>query len=482
MLATHEKKYTKGREFTPHDELPFDVAVIGSGASGVLVAAQFRRNAPIHGRLALVGACDRPGRGMAYETLNPSHLLNVRAANMSAFPDDMDHFMRWLQYRNPDAHAKTFAPRSVYGDYLADLLNVPSKGFASIERMTGTAVDLTKSNGLWSVHLADGSSFRARTVVLALGNLPPGDPLKLQNKFIPAYWSNPWVPDVAQGLPQNAPVLLIGTGLTMVDMVMSLREEGHRGHIYAISRHGRLPQEHSDFSRRPIQKLPGGLDSPVSAIRWLRKEIENARREGYNWRAVIDGIRPHTAAIWRSWSLSQRVSFLRHASNLWDVHRHRTAPEIHMQIEHLIAQGVLSIHRGKIDALYSTEQGLVVSWQPAGRDSEILQVARVINCTGPARDYLKASLPLIAALRRSGFLTPDPLRQGVETDNDGRLIGGYGTPIDGLFTLGPPRIAGLWESIAIPEIRSQAAALVKLLVSSTVNVPLSSYSRNEVIQ
>lgn len=475
MLATHEKKYTQGNEFMVRNEPPFDVAVIGAGASGVLIAAQFRRNAPAQGRLALIGANQHPGRGAAYETPYRSHLLNVRAANMSAFPDDMDHFLRWLQHRDPDTHAKTFAPRSVYGDYLADLLKVPAKGFASITRLTATAIDMNKSNGLWSVHLDNGSSILARNVVLALGNQPPGDPIQLQSKFMPAYWRNPWVPDVALGLPTHAPVLLIGTGLTMVDVVMALREEGHRGPVYAISRHGHLPREHSDFPRRPTIKLPAGLDSPAGALRWLRKEIEIAQREGYNWRSVIDGIRPHTATIWRSWSVPQRASFLRHARNLWDIHRHRIAPVIYRQIQELLAQGNLSIHRGQIDSMYAIAQGMAVNWQPLdSKELKTLQVARVINCTGPATDYARVVQPLIVSLRRSGWLTSDALGLGVETDGDGQLLNPDGDPVPGLFAIGPLRIPALWESTTIPEIRLQAAALVKLLISITSDVSLSS--------
>ena len=478
MLSTREKKPGQSYDFAVIAEPPFDVAIIGAGASGTLLAAQLRRNAPVYSRLALVGTGNRGARGIAYETAYRSHLLNVRAGNMSAFPDDMDHFVRWLGGRDTDAHVKTFAPRSVYGDYLADILNVPSMGLAPIQRFGAQAIDLTRSNEVWSVHLEDGSSILARTVVLALGNLPPEDPLKLKNKFVPGYLQNPWVPNLASGLAQNAPVLLIGTGLTMVDVIMSLREDGHRGHIYAISRHGRLPEEHLDFARRPIQKLPAGLDSPARVMRWLRREIEIAGREGYDWRAVIDGLRPHTSAIWGSWSLARRASFLRHARNLWDVHRHRIAPQIFTQIHELIAEGTLSIYRGRITSLYTTGQGLAVSWLPDGNSSlGILPAARVINCTGPARDYSRVDLPIVASLRESGWLTPDRLRLGVETDNDGRLLGVDGNPVDGLYTLGPLRIPGLWESIAIPEIRMQAATLARLLISNTIHISYSTHSR-----
>ena len=454
-------------------ELPFDVAVIGAGASGALLAAQFARTAPDGGRLALIGAGNRVARGLAYETVYKANLLNVMAGNMSAFPDDREHFARWLASRLPNADAKTFAPRRLYGDYLAEIL-AESLRVSSVVPINGSAINLTRSDGLWSVQLEHGATVRAQSVVLAFGNLPPAhDPLDV-SQISEFYHRSPWSPDALLGLPAEAPVLLIGSGLTMVDVSLSLREAGHRGPIQAVSRHGRLSQFHQPYNPHPLADLPAAFHTPFRAMRWIRAEVESVQHAGGDWRAVIDSLRPHTANIWHGWTLAQRATFLRHARSLWDIHRHRMAPEIADQLADMVTQGTLSIHAGRITGAERDGHMAKISLRSATTgESFSLWAARVINCTGPERDYARARSPLVASIRAQGWLSPDPLRLGIETDIDGRLIGSDGSPVPGLFSLGPPRMPALWESIAIPEIRLQAAGLARLLISESVGARLA---------
>jgi uncharacterized NAD(P)/FAD-binding protein YdhS len=443
----------------------FDVAVIGAGASGALVMAQLRRQAPEHGRLALIGAGPRAARGVAYETHYQTNRLNVAAGNMSAFPDDREHFVRWLSAHLPGTDARTFAPRTVYGDYLADILAEDLPG-ATVFSTPHRAIGLYKESDQWIVYLDDGNTLAAHAVALALGNLAPNDPFNLGPETPSAYFRNPWAANVADGLAPDAPVVLIGTGLTMVDVALALREQGHRGPLSAISHHGRLPQAHATYSPRPLAQLPQAFDAPYSALGWVRDEISAS--DG-NWRAVIDSLRPHTAAIWRGWTLPQRASFLRHARNLWDIHRHRMAPEVAAQVGELLQSGTLSISQGRPVALESVENGLIVTWRETGSGAlQQIRAARVVNCTGPNRDYRRVNSPLLTGLRQRGWLTTDALQLGWKTDAQGQLIGANGDPVSGLFTIGPLRIPDLWESVAIPEIRTQAADLAALLVSETV--------------
>jgi len=458
-----------------HDYLStkeFDVAIVGAGASGALVAAQLRNVWP-EARVALVGNAARPARGVAYDTPYQSHLLNVRAGNMSAFPDDRDHFTRWLAHRRPAATGADFAPRTLYGDYLAEILAEALHAPTPIMPITGEVVSVMRYGDRWLLQLADGAALIARNVVLAVGNLPPNDPSGF-SADLPGYWNNPWAADVAANLAPDAPVLIIGTGLTMVDVVLALRETGHCGHIAALSHHGRLYQQYRSFTPHPLAQLPADFDSPHRALRWLRNEIERAQREGNNWRAVIDSLRPHTATIWQQWSPTQRASFVRHGRNLWDIHRHRIAPPVGAQLDELIAQGTLNIHAGRVLSAEATAQGVKVNWLPKDDDQpQQFEVARVINCTGPNRDYGRVNTPLITSLRDGGWLTPDPLKLGWVTDDEGRLIDVAGNSVAGLYAIGPLRIAGLWESIAMPEIRVQAAALAKLLVAEAQAEPLA---------
>ncbi len=414
----------------------FDVAIIGAGASGTLTAVQAARAGLSVG---VIDAGARAARGLAYGTPYGAHLLNVPAGRMSAFPDDPEHFLRWLRGRMRDAHAGTFAPRALYGDYLASLLMASEE----VVRVGGSAVGLMEG---WTVHLQDGRTVGAQSVVLALGNLPPNDPLDLNGEAPPEYIRDPWAPGASLGLDHDAPVLLIGTGLTALDIAIALRHDGHRGPIYALSRHGRLPQPHAPATPAPLTSVP--FTTPLDGLRWARQQPD--------WRAAIDSLRPFTSSIWSSWSLQQRGSFLRHMRNLWDVHRHRHAPE---------ASTPLEVLRGRI---VSMSPGLIVRWRPSGSDDvRELRVARAINCTGPACDYSRIDLPLVEQMRRAGWLVPDVLRLGVETDASGRMLSASGSPVHGLFTLGPLRRPALWESTAIPEIREQAAQLAKVLGAPT---------------
>jgi uncharacterized NAD(P)/FAD-binding protein YdhS len=444
----------------------YDVVVIGAGASGALVAAQFKRYAQPGARLALIGPGSRPARGVAYETPYLANVLNVPTGNMSAFPGDREHFVRWLAARLPGADRTTFAPRRLYGDYLAGILQETLQGEA-VKLLDATVTSLKNDDELWTVQLDSGQTIQAHTVVLAVGNaLIPDDPLDF-SAVSSRYRKNPWAPDAIQGLPGNAPVLLVGTGLTTVDVALSLRESGHTGPIHAVSRHGRLCQNHQPHRPAPLAELPVEFKTVLGALRWTRKTIAELQTAGGDWRAIIDSLRPHTATIWHNWTLEQRRAFLRHVRNVWDIHRHRMAPEVAAQLGILLADGVLTIHAGRLLAAEPAGASVRVTIHLTGSGENLtLDVSRVINCTGPSRSYAKTEIPLLASMREQRWLTPDPLHLGIKTDAAGHLIDVDGAIINNLFTIGPLRIPYLFESIAMPEIRVQAEELGKLLAES----------------
>jgi uncharacterized NAD(P)/FAD-binding protein YdhS len=441
----------------------FDLAVIGAGASGVLLAAHMAHAGP-ELRVALLDAGGRAARGLAYGTPYGAHLLNVPAAKMSAFVDDPDHFVEWLKIQSPGAHGRTYAARSLYGDYLADVLGTIAGPHGPISRVAGTAIGLTREAHGWKVHLHDGRTIVATSLVLALGNLPPANPIQPDAGAPSNYLRDPWGPGAAQGLSAEAPVLIIGTGLTMVDLVLALRAEGHRGTIHGISRRGLLPQAHAPYL--PLTRsMPLLSGSPRTVLRSLRKELGMALGEGHDWRAIIDALRPQTHVIWQAWTLAERASFLRHARPWWEIHRHRLAPEVADELHALLESGSLVVHRGRIVSMGETTDGVEVEWRDASDSPSRLEVARVINCTGPDTNYATVDLPLVVQMRRAGWLVPDTLGLGVESDKDGRLLAPDGTVVPELFTIGPLRRPALWESTAIPEIRAQADRLARLIVA-----------------
>ena len=446
----------------------YHVAVIGDGASGTLVAAQLNRLAPPHAKLAIIGSQSQPARGIAYETAFQTNLLNVPAGNMSAFPGDMDHFVNWLKTSLPGSDAGTFVPRRIYGDYLSAIFEDSLNSSPRMDYFNASVRTLIRKDDKWMVYFDNGTSLESTSIVLALGNLLlPGSPIDF-NAAGSAYHLNPWSSEINKDLKTDAPVLLIGTGLTMVDVTLSLREAGHRGPIHAISRHGRLYQTHGSYQPRPLNKLPEELKSPLSALRWVRREIKNAERDGTNWRAVIDSLRPHTSTIWNFWSQAQRTAFLRHVRNFWDIHRHRMPPETSNQLRMLVEEGTLVLHTGRLISVDSNDNGLSVHWQDVETGKSTINVDRIINCTGPSRDITRVQSSLVIGLLTDGWITPDPLGLGPQTDLQGRLLHTNGQVSPNLYTIGPLRIASLWESIAIPEIRNQALELARLLISESI--------------
>ena len=446
-------------------EHTFDVAVIGAGASGTLLASQYHKRAVPGARLALIDAAARPGRGVAYETPFLANVLNGPAGNMSAFPDDKLHFVRWIAKRLPYADESTFAPRTVYGDYLEEILAESLQG-DSVQLVKARATGLYLQGGFWIVPLHDGRTIAARAIVLAIGNaLIPADPLNV-SRITPYYRGTPWGADAVRGLADDASVLLIGTGLTTVDVALSLRETGHRGPLYAVSRHGKLYQHHRPYTPKPLDALPSEFLSPRGAFRWVRSAIGTQQAAGGDWRAVIDSLRPHIPQIWHGWTLRQRASFLRHIRNLWDIHRHRMAPEVFTQLTGLLDDGTLTIYAGRL--LTAETDGLQarVTIRAAHSEDVISVLAdRVINCTGPSRNYTTTDIPPIAGMREQGLLRPDPLKLGIESDAEGRLIAADGSIVHDIYTIGPLRIPSLFESIAMPEIRVQAEKLATVLAA-----------------
>jgi uncharacterized NAD(P)/FAD-binding protein YdhS len=453
-----------------------DVLIVGAGASGTLLAAQLARQTPPPRVLVLDGD-QSAGRGAAYRTACTDHLLNVPARGMTALADEPQHFHQWLTQRLPGASAGTFASRSLYGDYLHELLaEACARGSTTLRADRAVAAHgldhVEHADGpRWRVRLSSGVHVQADQVVLAWGNFTPAPPPgceavagpEAQSLFI----NDPWRSDLANGLTSGAgqeqAVLMLGSGLTMYDVALALRQRGHRGPLHALSRHGRVPHAHAVYPACELSGAPP-LGSPRAAAHWLRGEAERVMRAGGNWRAVIDAVRPHNQALWQSWTLAQKRAFMRHLRGIWDVHRHRAAPEIAQRVEAMRQTGELTLHRGRLASIEPVADGAVLArWTAPDGQLQEQRYARVINCTGLSSDYRALRQDLIAQLREAGWLSPDPLGLGILTTPAGQLLASTGQPAPGLYTLGPPRRAQLWESIAVPELRVQAVALAERL-------------------
>jgi uncharacterized NAD(P)/FAD-binding protein YdhS len=435
------------------------VAIVGGGFSGALQAINLLRNDGPDA--VLIERRPEVGRGVAYSAADPGLLLNVRAANMSALPDEPTHFTDWLQRRGLPMAG--FVPRIIYGEYLAELLQATrAQAPHRLEVLQAEAVRAGVSADGVSVGLADGRTIVADALVLAIGNLPPAPPDPLDPDIMPpgTYAADPWAPSIAEDLAEEDLVLVIGTGLTMVDAVLLLDNKGFRGRIVALSRRGLMPRPHE--TGMPV---PGGLRErpPIEVTRLLREVRERAAELG--WHAAVDELRPYTRGLWLAASEQQRARFLRHLRPWWEVHRHRIAPAVAERLAHLRAEGRLRIIAGKMLGFDPLGSRLVEArWRARGRDDiERLPVRRVINCSGPRIDVNRTGEPLLRQLRADGLIVPDSAGLGLAVDQHSHLIGADGTASPRLFALGPMTRGTFWEITAVPDIRIQTWELARRL-------------------
>jgi uncharacterized NAD(P)/FAD-binding protein YdhS/glyoxylase-like metal-dependent hydrolase (beta-lactamase superfamily II) len=464
------------------------IVIIGGGFSGMMVAIHLLQNANTSLRIKLIERRMEVGKGVAYSTAVEEHLLNVPAGKMSAFPDQPDHFLTWLKQQEQYPNSRsvtptTFAPRSVYGDYLQTIFRNAITDVSSparLERITAEAIAIEPSHhhGAW-IRLSTGESLQADQVVLALGNFPAACPIQgLTDRQIKEAWD--W--GATHQLDPDDNVLLVGTGLTMADMVVTLHQQGHQGQIHAISRHGLLPQRHQLGTAYPL--FLDAEQAPETArglLQRVRQAIAEVAAQGQDWRAVMDSLRPITPALWQQLPLLEQQRFLRHIKAYWEVCRHRIAPKVADTLEELLRSGQLTCHAGRIKTCEALEQGIKVTVCERGTKNSLdFQVQRIINCTGSKEDYSQLQHPLLVSLRSQKLIRAHVLT-GLETTEAGKVIDAEGNASNWLYTLGAARKGNLWETTAIPELRVQAQALaLTLLQSSSIKGAIPKSDRSTI--
>jgi uncharacterized NAD(P)/FAD-binding protein YdhS len=447
------------------------ITVVGAGFSGTLLSLHLLRHCPSGTHIRLIERNRQFGPGQAYSTENPNHLLNVPAGRMSAFPDRAAHFLDWLQARPMHElngvmpHGGSFVPRRLFGRYIRQQLHDALRRRSSVhlELLHGSVTSIAQEPRNLRLHMAGGHDMATDIAVLALGNFTP-EPIPVADSafYDPAlYCPDPWSPRAFAGLDPAAPVLLIGAGLTMVDAVISLLDQGHVGPIHAVSRRGLLPRCHTSAVAAPRE--PMAYPSGVRALtRFLRTQAEHALAAGGTWQSVIDGLRPVTQEIWSTLSAEDRGRFLRHLRTWWDVHRHRIAAPVAARIEAARASGQLRVHAGRLRGYENTGGMMTVRFRPRGGDAiATLHVARVVNCSGPGADYLRVADPLVRSLLTDGVGRPDPSRLGLDVSENCALRSGSGAESRRLFAVGPITKGAFWEMTAVPDIRLQCEQLAQ---------------------
>ena len=455
------------------------VAIVGGGAAGVLAAVHLRRRKP-EAQITLIDASGRPGTGAAYGTDDPTFLLNVPAQRMSAWPDDPDRFCRWLDERAV-APLESFAPRLAYGRYLQEQL-----AGADVRIETAEVVGVMPGAPA-RVALNDGRSLSADAIVLASGRPEGGMPDSLERAFAPVLALgagsttdgqvvvDPWAPGAlaALGARRPASVLVIGSGLTGVDVALHLIARGAT--VTLLSRHGVLPRRFRATGAPTEVPNIDALAAEVSLEQLrtaLGADLAHAREDGADWRQVIDAVRPRTAGLWRSLGWEDQRRFLREDLRQWEVLRHRMPPSIADAIHAAIDGGQLIIEAGEVADVSLRGSGveLVVTTS----DGSVRRRGdAVVVATGTAWDRRSLQRSALwSNLLAADVASLHPCGVGVRLDADGYLIDAAGGTVPGIVCLGSIRQGEVWETTAIPEIRAQAAAIAELLADGTPHRPV----------
>lgn len=440
------------------------IIIVVGGASGVLMACHLLRDRRDDCVVTLIERRETIGPGLAFSTDRPEHLLNVRAANMSAFSDDPLHFWRWLVEQGAEQsglcpNPYCFVPRPLYGQYIGSLIGDAAAGLDRQDRLhivRGECRAIEERPTGVAVTLADGTTHLGQIVILATGN----DAYDWEQA---GRYRSPWREAPIERRDSTLPILILGTGLSMVDYVLTLLQQGHAGPIYALSRRGLLPQQHRDVPALQVSKedVPFGVGAKA-LLRWFRVLLAQHQKGGGDWRSVVDGIRPQSQEIWWKLSTASKGRFLEHVRAYWDVHRHRVAPQIGARLQALIASGQLRVLAGKIVAVDERERGAEVSYRLRGRTaSETLAVERIVDCRGIVTDPQASANPVIASLLDQGLARADALRIGIDVSVNCAVLNAAGSASRRLFAIGPLTRASFWETIAIPDIRNQCATLAR---------------------
>ncbi|MBW8483134.1 FAD/NAD(P)-binding protein [Actinomadura parmotrematis] len=431
------------------------IAIVGGGASGTLTAIGLLRGGT-GARVLLIDRDGRHGLGAAYSTTDPHHLLNACASRMSALPDDPGHLLRWAAGQGVPAEGADFLPRALYGRYLRATLDAAEAAAPGrLERVTGTVARIAEEPDGVRLGLAGGGTVDADLVVLATGNPAPAP-----QPFARCV-ADPWAPGALAALCDGAPVLVAGTGLTMVDVAVTVTREAPGAVVYAVSRHGLLPRAHRCPPAPPAEVvLPAG---PLGLPALMRAVREAVRENGGEWRAVVDGLRHQVPGLWDGLDERDRRTFLRLVARHWEVHRHRIPPATAERVARLRAEGRLRVLAGRVRAVEEEAGGLLVRLDGAGGGAggggADVRVGHLVNGTGPGREA--AGTPFLG----SDAVRHDRFGLGLDAAPDGSVRGLDGRASRRISTLGPTLRGVRYETTAVPEIREQAAALARLVAA-----------------
>lgn len=458
-----------------------DILIVGGGLSGTMLAVQLLR---LPGRRTILVIEPRAelGRGEAYSAVELGHTLNGNAARMSVDPDNADDLTQWLTDHiagggwpeSDQQHvpvSELFPPRGLFGVYvqqrLAEAQQVGAQHGSTVGHVRAEVVDVQASSDSVLLTLSDGQHLQGAFAVLATGMFPAARTPQKESSGLNAAALDPWDVAAMRQLDPQSTVLIIGSGLTMVDAVVSLEQAGHRGPIEVFSRHGLLPH----VRRQP----PAWVDflaedhsirTPRQLLRELRRHCRDAIAQGIDWQAPLDTVRAHIGRLWSQASDVQRRQFVRHVRPWWESHHHRSPPLSAELVERLHREGRLRIQAASYKGLEPVSgDGVSIRIRPRGEpETRVVQGAALINSSGIEYDWRRVARPLPQQLLARGLVRPGPLALGIAAAVDGAVLDEEGRVSNCLFAMGPPLRGMWWESTAVTDVALQAKALAARLV------------------
>lgn len=437
------------------------IGIIGGGISGTLTVLQIIKQSKKPFNIFWFDSQNKFCRGYAYNALDEGYLLNVRANNMSVFPDEPNHFVNWLAVHHPKYSPIDFVSRKIFGDYVLHTFESlkNSNPLIIIHQISEEVKSIKKTDHVFE--LKTHQSYRAQKIILSLGNFLPAHPRSISKEYILSknYFQNAFNVRLTSQIQLHNNITIIGSGLTMIDMVVSLSQVNYKGKINVISPHAFIPQSHQE---KPLPSVEPFIKkdhiytlSDILSI--VNKQLKKAKQENLNLHSVIDSMRPFLQNLWLNFSIDEKKQFLRHLRHKWGVARHRAPAQSMAVFNTLTSSGQLQLIKGRISDIKLKDSGFEIIYSSSQSQNEILNTHLIINCTGPESDYSQIISPLIKDLISNQIISPDSIKYGINAQKDGYIS-------DNIYTLGPPLKGILWESVAVPEIRVQAKQLASKII------------------
>lgn len=444
------------------------VAIIGGGISGAGVAYHLAR-ARCAERPVIVVFEPRAelGRGLAYDTADPAHRINVPAAKMSLQPDDQGEFQAWIEARDAvadDPGAKQpdgslFPRRQLFGAYVASMVK-PLLDDGTVRHRRARVTDVERRAGRWLISDDEGGVTEADIVAIATSHPPPAAPGRLAAKLSPhtRFIADTTKPDALDVVRPHDRVLVIGNGLTAADVIASLAQRGHDGPVTAISRRGLRSRGHAPVPQEPFGDfVSDAAHSAAALLARVRAAIGAAKAQGISWHGVIDQVRAQGCDLWQALPVAERRRLVRHLRPYWDVHRFRIAPQVEAVLDEAVAAGRLDILAGSVADARMEGEVILCSLQPRHQRQPLERnYDAVVVTTGPAHGGILETQPWLAALAAGGHLALDPTGLGLACNERSEAIGPSGRADPSLLISGPLARGTFGELMGLPQVSEHA--------------------------